>query len=91
MPWADIAPTGSSNLNFLSKNNIEKYTNAPPAAPIRTAAPADGALGPAVIATKPAIAPFIAIVTSIFPVIYKLINIAATTPPHAAMFVFMNT
>ena len=48
MPWADIAPTGSSNLNFLSKNNIEKYTNAPPAAPIRTAAPADGALGPAV-------------------------------------------
>ena len=70
---------------------IEKYTRTPPAAPINTAAPAVGALGPAVIATSPAIAPLIAIVTSIFPVLNRLIIKAATTPPAAAIFVFRNT
>ncbi len=36
-------------------------------------------------------APFIAMVTSIFPVLKRLIRIAATTPPDAAMLVFKNT
>ena len=43
------------------------------------------------IATNPAIAPFIAIVTSILPVLIKLIRIAATTPPDAAIFVLRKT
>ena len=58
---------------------------------MNTASPPVGALGPAVIATKPAIAPLIAIVTSIFPVANKLVNNAAITPPAAAILVFKNT
>ena len=47
--------------------------------------------GPAVIATRPAIAPFNAIDRSIF--LYNSCDkiIAATTPPHAAIFVFTTT
>ena len=56
-----------------------------------TASPPVGALGPAVIATKPAMAPLMAIVTSILPVAKRLVSNAATTPPAAAIFVFMNT
>ena len=85
-----MAPTGSS-IPFFSKVKIEKYTNIPPNAPTIIAVPPEGLNGSAVMATKPAIAPFIAIVTSILPVINKLISKAATTPPAAAIFVFKNT
>ena len=47
--------------------------------------------GAAVIATKPAIAPFIAIVTSAFPLNILLAKSPPNTPPAAAIFVFMNT
>jgi hypothetical protein len=69
----------------------EKYTMTPPTAPIIRAAPAVGALGAAVIATNPAIAPFIAIVISIFFVTTWLVIKVATTPPAAAILVFKKT
>ncbi len=56
-----------------------------------TASPPLGALGPAVIATKPAIAPLITMVTSLLPVRTRLTINAPITPPAAAMFVFKNT
>ena len=56
-----------------------------------TDSPPLGALGPAVIATKPAIAPLITIVTSLFPVMTRLRTNAPITPPAAAILVFKNT
>ena len=63
----------------------------PPIKPMMTASPPLGALGPAVIATKPAIAPLITMVTSLFPVRARLNINAPMTPPAAAMFVLRNT
>ena len=69
----------------------EKYTITPPMSPIKVAKPPVGVSGAAVIATKPAIAPLIAIVTSALPLNILLANNAPSTPPAAAMLVFKNT
>ena len=69
----------------------EKKTITPPIAPIKVAKPPVGESGAAVIETKPAIAPLIAIVTSTFPVTSLAAAMAPRTPPAAEAFVFKNT
>ena len=59
--------------------------------PISVATPAAGVSGPAVIATSPARAPLIAIVTSTLPPNSLDISKAPITPPAAAVFVFRKT
>ena len=56
--------------------------------PMIVANPPEGVSGAAVIATRPAIAPLIAIVTSAFPVKTLAINKAPITPPAAEALVF---
>ena len=65
VPWAEIAPTGSS-IFILSRVTIENTTISPPIIPMIVARPGVGARGSAVIETKPPIAPFKAIVRSVF-------------------------
>ena len=75
----------------LSRVMIENTTSAPPAAPISVAASALGVSGPAVMATRPASAPFSAMVKSALPNRSLATIRAAITPPAAAALVFRNT
>ena len=63
----------------------------PPMNPMMVDSPPDGVSGAAVIATKPAMAPFIAIVTSALPVKTLAISKAPITPPAAEALVFRKT
>src|SRR6056297_3695549 len=89
-PCTEIAPTGSSILS-VSSPMIEKTTSTPPIAPTIVASTGLGASGSAVIATRPASAPFSAMVRSDFPNISRAVISAATTPPAAAILVLTNT
>src|SRR5690625_2651811 len=89
-PCTEIAPTGSS-IFTLSIKTIENTTRAPPTAPIMVATNGVGVSGPAVIATRPATAPFRIIVKSAFPNNNLETASAASTPPAAAAFVFIKT
>ena len=91
VPCADMAPTGSSILNLESNVITEKYTMIPPINPINVARPPVGVSGAAVMATRPAIAPLIAMVTSAFPLNILLANRAPITPPAAAILVLRKT
>ena len=62
----------------------------PPIAPIITACPIDGVNGSAVIATKPAIAPFRVAAMFVWLFVALLTIIQANTPPAAARFVLTN-
>ena len=61
-----IAPTTSSICN-LSNSGTENTTIKPPIPPMRVAVPSDGIRGSAVMDTRPAKAPFNAMVKSAFP------------------------
>ena len=63
-PWAEITPTGSSILKILSRARTENTTRMPPIRPMIIAMPGLTFAVPAVMATSPAMAPLIAIVTS---------------------------
>ncbi len=89
-PCTEIAPTGSSILT-LSIKTIENTTITPPTAPIMVAINGVGVSGPAVIATRPAKAPFKIMVKSALPNSNLATTKAAITPPAAAAFVFRNT
>ena len=81
------------NENWLSgmTAKMENTTIIPPMAPTTVARPPEGESGSAVIATKPANAPFRAMVRSAFPNIICEVIRAASSPPAAAAFVFTKT
>src|SRR6056300_529324 len=83
-----MAPTTSSIFNE-NKSFVAKYIIAPPTAPITIDKNGLGAKGSAVIATKPAIAPFNIKITSVLPPINLDNKAAVITPPQAAKFVLM--
>ena len=70
---------------------IEKTTKTPPTAPINVATTGVGVSGPAVMATKPAKAPFKIIVKSALLKSTLEIIKAPRTPPAAAALVFKKT
>ncbi len=82
-----MAPTGSSTL-ILSKEMTEKTTMIPAIAPIIIELNGETFAQPAVIATRPARAPFKLIPASGFPNFAQETNIAKTAPVAAARFVF---
>ena len=90
VPWTLMAPTGSS-MRSLSKATMEPTTMRPPTAPMTIDQNAEPESGSAVIATRPANAPFSAIVKSALPNQARARISAATRPPQAAMLVFTNT
>ena len=63
----------------------------PPMNPMIVASPPEGVSGAAVIATNPAMAPLMAIVTSALPVRTLAISKAPITPPAAEAFVLRKT
>ena len=89
-PCTEMAPTGSSIL-ILSNATIEATTIAPPIAPMTTERPGAGLRGSAVIETRPASAPFNAMVRSDLPNANRAAIKAATKPPAAAMLVLTKT
>ena len=78
-------------MSLRSSQTIDITTITPPTAPIKAAAKALGVSGPAVIATRPAKAPFKVIVKSALPNQSLAKTSAAITPPAAAAFVFTKT
>ena len=90
VPCTEIAPTGSSILT-LSRKTIENTTNTPPAAPKSVASSAVGVEGSAVIATRPASAPFSNMVKSARPNMIRAVMRAAIAPPAAAALVLRKT
>ena len=76
-----IAPTTSSKPKF-SSIFVPKYIMTAPIAPINIAVIGFGVKGSAVIATKPANAPFSIIITSVFPP-YNLDTTAPANVPAA--------
>ena len=89
-PCTEMAPTGSSTLS-LSSDTIDNTTSRPPTAPIRVAPIGVGASGSAVIETRPASAPFSAMVRSALPNHDRARISASTNPPAAAILVLTNT
>ncbi len=89
-PCTGTAPTGSSILN-LSNITTPNTTITPATAPIIIAAHGSTNAHGAVIATRPASAPFIAIDKSGFPNIRHTVIIAKIPPRAAAKLVFMAT
>ena len=89
-PCTEIAPTGSSIFS-LSRPIIEATTSTPPTAPNKVACSALGVDGSAVMATKPAKAPFNAMVKSALRNNTTDNASAATAPAAAAALVFKNT
>ena len=90
MPWAAIAPTGSS-IPTLSTSSEPTTTMMPETNPIRMAAHGATKAHAAVIATSAAIAPFSIIERSGFLTTIHEVTTAPRTPAAAARFVFSAT
>ena len=88
-PCTEIAPTGSSICKVLSIKTTAHTTRIPATIPIITALPAETNAQPAVIPTRPARAPFKAILISGFLNIPQAVNIAAIDAADAANVVVM--
>ena len=90
MPCTAMAPTGSSTWR-RSRNITPNTTITPPTSPISIACPGSTNAHGAVIATRPARAPFIPMVRSGLPATIHTVAVAAIAPAAAARLVLMAT
>ena len=90
MPCTATAPTGSST-RWRSRNSTPNTTITPPIRPMMMACPGSTKAHDAVIATRPASAPFMPMVRSGLPTTSHTVAVAAMAPAAAARLVLMAT